>query len=217
MNKILIQLSCSLDINDTVLKKRNQVENNDKRLEQIINGIKKFVEKKYNADIIFVDNTIPEKIPIDKELEKLLIDNNIQIFHDNKNIYGSINKGAGVIESWLFVKEKLKNYDYILYFEPRLYLENFDFINNFLESPRNLFVYGNDKNHFFTGLFGIKTELLLKYVDKFKHPKHFINLGCIEQHIFNFIKNNDSYETLEKANVIWYSGFSNYKNLIINF
>ena len=203
MSKILIQLNCSLNINGTNLQKRNQVENNDKRLDQIINGVKKFIEKKYDVDIIFVDNTIPENVPIDKELETLLINNNIEIFHDNKNIYGSFNKGSGVIESWLFVKEKLEKYDYLLYFEPRLMLINFDFINNFLKNPRNLFVYGNGKNHFFTGLFGIKTELLLKYINGFKHPKHFRNLGSIEYNIFNFIKNSDSYDILEKANVIW--------------
>tara|TARA_R110000851_G_scaffold275189_2_gene427824 strand:+ start:367 stop:1011 length:645 start_codon:yes stop_codon:yes gene_type:complete len=203
MSKILIQLNCSLNIKGTTLQKKGFVENNDRRLKQIIDGVKKFTEKKYGVDIIFVDNTIPENIPIDKELETLLINNNIEIFHDNKNIYGSSNKGAGVIESWLFIKEKLENYDYLLYFEPRLMLLNFDFINIFLESPRNLFVYGNGKNHFFTGLFGIKSELLLKYIDGFKHLKHFRKLGSIEYHIFNFVKNNDSYDTLEKANVIW--------------
>ena len=203
MSKILIQLNCSLNIKGTTLQKKGFVENNDRRLKQIIDGVKKFTEKKYGVDIIFVDNTIPENIPIDKELETLLINNNIEIFHDNKNIYGSSNKGAGVIESWLFIKEKLENYDYLLYFEPRLMLLNFDFINIFLESPRNLFVYGNGKNHFFTGLFGIKSKLLLKYIDGFKHLKHFRKLGSIEYHIFNFVKNNDSYDTLEKANVIW--------------
>lgn len=203
MSKILIQLNCSLNIKGTTLQKKGFVENNDRRLKQIIDGVKKFTEKKYSVDIIFVDNTIPENIPIDKELETLLINNNIEIFHDNKNIYGSSNKGAGVIESWLVIKEKLENYDYLLYFEPRLMLVNFDFINNFLESPRNLFVYGNGKNHFFTGLFGIKIGLLLKYIGGFKDPKDLRNLGSIEYHIFNFVENSDSYDISKKANVIW--------------
>jgi len=212
--KILIQLNCSLDINNTNLQKLGQVEDNGNRLKRIIKGVEKFLEKKYDHDIIFVDNTIPKEKEINKDLKNLLIDNNIKIVHDFKNHYGGKNKGAGLIESWLFIKNILENYDYILYFEPRLYLENFDFINNFLEKPRNLFVYGAGNNHFFTGLFSIQSSLLINYISNFKQVKDYNRLSSIEYHIFKYIKNNSQYETLEKANVIWHDKVA---NKFINF
>ena len=174
MKRILIQLNTSLDVFNTRLEKLGQVETNEKRIEQIYRGVKKFLVKKCKEDIIFFDNTIPKEKNIPEDLEKLLKDNNITINHDLNNNYGGFNKGAGLLEVWTSNKEILSNYEYILYFEPRQLIINFNFIENFLENPRNLFVYGEGKKCFITGLFGIKTSLLLEYI-KFSTPESLVN------------------------------------------
>ena len=40
----------------------------------------------------------------------------------NKNDVGILNKGAGLIENLVFCSEQIKQFDYIVYYEPRLLL-----------------------------------------------------------------------------------------------
>ena len=208
--KILMELRICTQISNTPLFKQGKLETNEKRTEQYINGINRLLEFKnlwkiYNLDIYITDNTtktLNEKI-------KEILPKNIKIVCSINNNYGCRNKGSGDIEQWNYCKNLISKYDYFIHFEPRLYLEKFDFINNFLEKPRNLFVYGSGNNHFFTGLFAIKSSLLLNYISNFNHKKDYDKLGSIEFHIFNYIKNNSQYDTLEKANVIWHDKVAN--------
>jgi len=202
--KILLELRICTKIQETHLFKKGFLENNEKRIEQYIRGIKRLLEYKklwenHNLDIYITDNTSDN---INVQIKEILPEN-IKIICSNNNNFGCKNKGAGDIEQWIYCKDLICKYDFFIHFEPRLYLENFDFIDNFLNNPRDLFVYGAGKNHFFTGLFGIQTNILLDYIKNFNSPDKYRKLGSIEFNLFNYINKAISYDTLNKANVIW--------------
>ena len=110
-----------------------------------------------------------------------------------------------MIEIWRNNIELLKQYDYIIHFEPRQLLINNDFINDFIKNPRNLFTIGKEQNHFNTGLFCIKTSTLLQYI-QYNSPQLLVTkrLG-IEYSIYNFfLRNKIHFDTRKKMNLIWY-------------
>ena len=110
----------------------------------------------------------------------------------------------------MFCKDLIKKYDYFIHFEPRQLLISNQFIDSFLENPRNLFTYGGNFNnkdsnslkHFNTGLFCIKTQYLINFIKS-------ISLNnfndSIEYSIFNyFINNNIEIYILEKLDLFWF-------------
>lgn len=185
------------------LYKKRQLENNEKRLKQYIEGIKKVLELNENIDIIISDNSdfFKDENHILKEIVK-----NIQIINNAPNKYGGKNKGSGVIENWLHSKELLKNYDYIIHFEPRQLLENNNFINNFLENPRNLFNVNKQGNHFNTGILCIKTNLLLQFIHEYSPEKLIKKRLGLEYAMYDFMKNYD-YDTTNLMGLIWYDSY----------
>ena len=179
------------------------------RIEQYISGLNKFFEyidilNKYTVDIIIFDNTInkTEKLP-----EKILniIPDNVKIINDNVNNYGCINKGAGLIECWNYLNNSIKQYHFLIHFEPRQLLLNFNFITNFLENPRNLFTYGANNNHFNTGLFCISCNLLLSFINRVKLDEMCNKSISIEYSLFDFFKkNNIPYNLIDKMELVWF-------------
>jgi hypothetical protein len=139
----------------------------------------------------------------------LTLDNRIIVIKNNPNSYGRINKGAGLIEIWSNNIKLLKQYDYIIHFEPRQLLINNDFIDSFIKSPRNLFTIGKEQNHFNTGLFCIKSSILLHYI-RLNPPQLLVakQLG-IEYSIYDyFLRNKIHFDTRKKMNLIWYDAFA---------
>ena len=116
------------------LFKSNQLEKTEKRLKQYQQGIDKIVElnKNYNLDIYIADNghNFDDKIKIPEC---------VKVIKNNPNKLGSFNKGSGIIEIWNNNIEILKQYDYIIHFEPRQLLIDNYFIDNFMKNPRTLF------------------------------------------------------------------------------
>ena len=104
------------------------------RIEQYISGLNKFFEhidilNKYTVDIIIFDNTINKTEMLPEKIIKI-IPNNVKIINDNVNKYGCINKGAGLIECWRYLNNSISQYDFLIHFEPRQLLLNFNsFIN----------------------------------------------------------------------------------------
>ena len=72
-----------------------------------------------------------------------------------------MNKGAGVISQWLDCKETIQQYDWFVHFEPRLLLYDYAFLNSIIRNPRNVFTSHED--YYNTGLFCIKSDMLLKF------------------------------------------------------
>ena len=161
----------TIDTNSDLYSK-NQLESNKVRYKQYFNGIKKLYElnNDKNIDIYISDNS--DFFNKDSELKKYINTTSIQIIKDVPNNYGKINKGSGLIENWSHNKYILNKYDWIIHFEPRQLLQSNQFIDNFLENPRNLFTrggcynnkYSNSLKHFNTGLFCIKTSYLINFI-----------------------------------------------------
>ena len=95
-----------------------------KRIKQYQNGINKIFEFNKDCDIIIADNGNNFNFKLNGK---------ITVIKNNPNNYGKINKGAGLIEIWRNNIELLKQYDYIIHFEPRQLLINNDFINDFIK------------------------------------------------------------------------------------
>ena len=56
----------------------------------------------------------------------------------NKNKYGQQNKGAGLIEYWRHSANIYSRYKWVLFYESRLFLEDFSFFNSFFQSHFHL-------------------------------------------------------------------------------
>jgi hypothetical protein len=201
-NKIICLLCCCL------YPKNNQSTNNNQRIEEYVEGLSKFfefVKDRYTSiDFYIIDNSITSGKQIPDSIVKIL-PNNIKIIEHSNNIYGAINKGGGLIENWLYAKEVLNKYDWLIHFEPRQHLKSFDFIDNFLNNPRSLFTLGKERNHFNTGLFCIKIidlEIFLSLVNLNRMIQHNISIEYI---IYDFfVSNNIEYHTLDKMDLIWF-------------
>tara|TARA_B100001175_G_scaffold316780_1_gene331601 strand:- start:199 stop:867 length:669 start_codon:yes stop_codon:yes gene_type:complete len=215
MTKIVCILCISTNIINTQLFKQGFLVNQEERITQYIKGINKFIElnKKFIdekiIDVYLADNTIENKSKMPLELLNIIPDN-IKIITSLNNNYGCYNKGAGVIEQWIYYDNLIKEYDYLIHFEPRQLLINNNFINNFINNPRNLFTYNCNKQvreHFNTGLFTCKSNELIHFIEENK-PEYLVkeNLS-IEYVLYDFFKKyNFTYDTLDKMNLIWYAG-----------
>ena len=215
MTKILCGLPICTNIADTRLFHAGQLENEKYRLKQYIEGIKKFVElnksfiEEKKIDVYITDNTVNESTKLPLELLNIIPDN-IKIITCLNNNYGCYNKGAGVIEQWIYCKELIKQYDYFIHFEPRQLLIDNSFIDDFINNPRSLFTYNNNEHaprHFNTGLFACKTSELIHFIEENK-PIYLVNyVLSIEYVLYNFFKkHNYIYDILTKMSLIWYDG-----------
>lgn len=215
MTRIVCILCISTNIINTQLFKKGFLVNQEERITQYIKGINKFIKlnKKFIEDkiidVYLADNTIENKTKMPLELLNIIPDN-IKIITSLNNNYGCYNKGAGVIEQWLYYKNLIKKYDYLIHFEPRQLLINNNFINNFINNPRSLFTYNCNKQvreHFNTGLFTCKSCELIHFIEENK-PDYLVkhNLS-IEYVLYDFFKKyNFTYNILDKMNLIWYAG-----------
>lgn len=190
------------------LFKSNQLEKTEKRLKQYKQGIDKLVElnKNYKLDIYIADNG-------DNFNDKIKIPECIKVIKNNPNKLGRFNKGSGIIEIWNNNIEILKQYDYIIHFEPRQLLIDNSFIDNFMINPRSLFTYSknpNAKRHFNTGLFICKSMDLINFITVVTPEILFKNSLSIEYILHDFYNNfKINYSVLDKMNLIWYDTYAN--------
>ena len=72
---------------------------------------------------IIVDNTVQNKKDIPQDLLSAIGERpELHLFKENK--LGLLNKGAGVVDSLSRIKSTAKQYDFIVYFEPKLKIIN---------------------------------------------------------------------------------------------
>lgn len=190
----------------TCLNPQNRGSNNgDVRNKQYSDGLEKFFSYKHildehNVQICLTDNTcteLPSYINLPDGVITRLVNNN----------KGAINKGVGLIGQWLDCKDIIEQYDYVIHFEPRQLLVNFNFINNFLENPRDLFTHNHATRHFNTGLCALKSNFLIDYSTNCNLQHMYMRGISIETDLYNWYTNNNiSHEILEKMNLIWYDG-----------
>tara|TARA_B100000475_G_C14997571_1_gene314962 strand:+ start:469 stop:1098 length:630 start_codon:yes stop_codon:yes gene_type:complete len=195
----------NIDTNSS-LYKSSQLTENDLRYKQYFEGIQKIyqfnIDKKF--DIYIADNS--DFFDKETELKEYISKTSIVIIKNIPNNYGCKNKGSGLIENWIHNNDVLSRYDWIIHFEPRQLLKSNQFIDSFLENPRNLFnMNWADKRQYNTGLFCIKCKVLLDFINEYTPEKLVNNNLNIEASIYNFITNNNiDYKTIDKMDLIWF-------------
>ena len=215
MNRILCVLPMCLYPSNRMSNKGTE------RINQYINGLNKFFEyieflKKFDVDVYIFDNSIDKNEKLPQELLDIIPDG-VTILNDNVNNYGSKNKGAGLVESWIYLENIIAKYDFLIHFEPRQLLQNFNFIQYFLENQENLFTigknllaYGNNMNHFNTGLFCVRCSTLIDYINNLDINVMINNSISIEYDIYNFFKNNKiPYNVRDKMELVWFDNATN--------
>lgn len=199
----------------TCIYSTHDKQNINNRIQQYVNGINKFFEKNElylnnNIDIVLIDNNIKnyEDIPL---IIRETIPDNVKVITSLNNSNGAHNKGAGLIDNWKSCYNIIEKYKWLIHFEPRQLLFNHDFIINFIENPRNLFnINKPHNNHFNTGLFCIKTEHLLHYIDNIDINTMIKNKISIEYSLYDYFKyNNIEYNHLDSLNLQWHDSYTN--------
>ena len=212
--KTLCLLMISTNVEKTEHYKKGLVVNNSTRMTHIIDGLNSLFKYKSmfdenNIDICLADNTIKDKIQFPKKIRDILPPDIILNLSDN-NKYGAINKGAGLIEEWRYLQDLISKYDWIIHFEPRQLIIDFNFFDSVIKSPRNLFVENKVLNvvpHFHTGLFGIESKILLKFINNTDINIMISHYISIEYMLYDFFNNeNINYDTKDKLGLRWKAG-----------
>jgi hypothetical protein len=186
------------------------------RVNQIESGLVHFFKHlnsskfKGRTSIFFIDNTIGSQKELPAQILDILISNGVEILINNKNDYGSKNKGAGDIDLWREHFNKINEFKWFLHFEPRTILQSPIFLEECLKSPRNLFkvFYPNESpHHFYTGIFMIGTKELKHFIDSVNLDKMVKDKESIEYTFKNFMdeKYSDTYQDYtHKLNILWH-------------
>ena len=188
--------------------------NNKIRTQQYIDGLNTVFQynniiKNHDIDVYIVDNTIKNDETLPREILNI-IPSNVHLSLCLKNELGKKNKGAGLIDTWKYNKDLIQKYDWIIHFEPRQSLKSFQFVENFLKEPRNLFTININVEHFNTGLFCISKENLLNYINNCDLNKMVDNSISIEDDLYKYFQDNKiNYDTLEKMDLLWFAGDNN--------
>jgi hypothetical protein len=200
MAEILLWLSISSNINEN----NSQLESNGRRKQQYIEGINKLFEFQFHekVDIHLFDNTVDV---LDDDLLAAL-PTRVSIHLHVNNEYGCRNKGAGILSEWIFYKDLIASYKYVIHFEPRQLLINHDFFD--LKFDQSVFYDG--PNYFYTGLFMIDSNILLDYI-KSKTPVQMCkNKISLEYDLYDFVKKeHHSYNSVTNLHLIWHDTAAN--------
>ena len=113
---------------------------------------------------MLVDNTLKSIDNLPNSLKRIIPDY-VNIILTGTNKFGRFNKGAGDIETMRFLlKKNLIPTDHFFHFEPRLFIQNPEFILNFLRSPRPLISISKVNGLAISGYYGADKESMTKLV-----------------------------------------------------
>jgi len=191
----------------------------NQRLNEYIKGFSSIKEHENtitkHADIIVSDNTIDSKEEIDPNILKH-IPTCAKFNLANKNKYGQQNKGAGLIEYWRHSANIYSRYKWVLFYESRLFLEDFSFFNSFFDDKRTMFKYGADcasLGGFFTGMFAARTKDILNFCNNINLNNFTLQGQIIEQILyFYYRKNNITYKNVGALGIVWLEHFAKTRN-----
>ena len=167
MSNLLI-LCSSFVINKPFLFKHSiDIQYGRSRIDQYIEGFNSLSDYKildlFEKNII-VDNTVSKKNDIPNNLLSSIGDKTeFYLFKENK--LGLLNKGAGVIDSLSKIKFIIKEYDFIVYFEPKLKIIDDNFFKKFIENPSNIFYKVDNYPQFKSGYFASTSNDFLELFD----------------------------------------------------
>tara|TARA_X000000368_G_scaffold413467_1_gene401579 strand:- start:137 stop:814 length:678 start_codon:yes stop_codon:yes gene_type:complete len=190
-SKTVLLLNSSILVKKDLFRRRNiSIQWGKQRIDQHILGYKelnRFKIFELFENVIFTDNTIRSENKIPREIKKMLPKDAI-IRIRNKNDVGVLNKGAGLIENLVFCSEQIKQFEYIVYYEPRLLLTDPSFFEDVVEQTQNTFFSQKGYELYRTGHFIAKTTDLLNFISSQDTDYLIKNKITIEYEFYNFFK-----------------------------
>ena len=164
---IALLLNSSLYVKRDYLKRRKiSIQWGSQRIKQHILGIQALENLKVFdlfRNVIYTDNTFNNKNKLPNEILEILPSHTIYNLRKN-NTYGKKNKGAGLVENLISCKNDIEKFKHIVYFEPKLYLKDVSFFNEFVKDPKNTFFSQEGYLLYRTGHFGVESDLLMKFL-----------------------------------------------------
>ena len=202
MKKLLI-LCSSIYVKKPIFYKHSiNLQYGKDRVEQYIEGFKSLSENKvYNFfdTSLLIDNTT-NKI-VDSKILKNIPVNIIKKLNKNNN-KGLYNKGAGVIESLLTVKEIISKHDRVFYFEPKLNLQDISIVEKYFENKKNIFYTFENDNQVKSGYFWSSAVDLVEFIGSINLDKMIKEKRNLEKLLYDFyIKRNT--EIIEGDCSLW--------------
>ncbi len=200
MSNVFFNLSCSFDASS--FHDANSVCTGEKRILQYSEGFKtffNFYKKYYNSyeDVYIVDNTLKDISHLDKRIINEIPAGSRYVF-TQKNNYGKINKGAGLLENWHELKETILKYDFMFHYEPRGLLKTPELFERFNKEKKTTFLAHQELNQFKTQALIIKASDLKRYLDNRTPEQLCYPYRSIEDDIYDFFKNDKNNFTLVK-------------------
>ena len=128
---------------------------------QYVEGFKNFFHYYKNyfnsyQNVFIVDNTLKDISFLDERIVNE-IPKEAQYVFTQKNNYGKINKGAGLLENWHALKETIFEYEFMFHYEPRLLIKTPEIFNRFTKERKTTFLE-HEIEQFKTGALIIKTS-----------------------------------------------------------
>ena len=214
LDDIFIELRCAFDASSFF--KEDWVQLGENRTQQYIKGFNSFFKiyknhySKYD-NVYILDNTLKDQNSLDKRILNE-IPNEVNFIFSNENNYGKLNKGAGDIEGWNYIKKTILKYKYFFHYEPRHITKQTKLLDCFLKYKKNTFIkHETNPNQFKTGAFIIKTKDLIDYLN-YRTPHQLCNPPTsIEDDICNFFKNikQDDFTLVSKPGMLWHDSAIN--------
>lgn len=190
-------MSNFLILNSSIIVKKPKLGFDNIKIEYGSNRINSYIEGfnslknlniyDYFDKVLIIDNTIKNKKKFPRSVKRL-IPENADFIVSNKNLYGRINKGAGMIET---LQKNIHNFEKsqkIFYFEPRLILKNIDLCKNFIQDNKNYFSY-ESKERVKTGYFGSITKDFVEFINQCSVHNIIDKNLHIELLMYDFYKN----------------------------
>lgn len=202
-------------------------KNREERIAQYVRGFQQvanLVRLHPEFDVFSVDSTIADSADIDPRLMSAL--NDISTLKEkcffNDNSLGKKNKGAGLITQFKKVLPLIsKEYEYVISFEPRQELENYNFFEQFLLDRQSYFRLEKvraKKYRIFpfllvqvmTGLFAMRRNDLEKYVLQVNLSWMVIRRISIERNLYKFLyRSGISFGRVARLNLLWHDTANN--------
>lgn len=190
-SKTALLLNSSIFVKKDLFRKRNiSIQWGKQRIDQHILGYKeldRFKIFELFENVIFTDNTIRNEKKIPNAIKKILPKDAI-IRVRNKNDLGILNKGAGLIENLVFCSEQIKQFDYIVYYEPRLLLTDPSFFIEAAKQTQSTFFSQEGYSLYRTGHFISQATDLLNFISNQDTDYLIKNKITIEYEFYNFFK-----------------------------
>jgi len=209
---VFVSLCCSFDASDfckyNLQKEPEAACSGERRTLQYGNGFKKFFEiyKNYSDlydNIYIIDNTLQNKSSLDQRVINEIPESANFIFTQQNN-YGKLNKGAGIVENWEFLKEKIFEYEFMFHFEPRLLLNSSEIFDRFVKERKTTFLT-HYIEQFKTGAMILKISDLKRYLNHRKALDLCYPYISLEDDIYHFFKKNKKDFTLiENSGMLWH-------------